>query len=801
MPNAASIRRGKWLLAAGALVGLGLLGAVVYRSSPAAIAAALTGGGLPLLVASIYRLVPLTFNTLSWRALLPHKGRPRFRTLLRLRWIGESLNALLPLPVVQVGGDLARARLLTVGGMSGAQATAAMVADLTVSAATQVLFTLLGVAALALAAPSHERVRTGSIVAAAVFTTASAIALVGVARMGVRRMVAALPQRGRSGPFVARLAAGAAEVDRALSSLIARKGDLVRACAWHTAAWLGNAGETWLILALLGHPVSFAAALAIESLSACARGAAFVVPSGLGVQEGAIVLVAALFGIGAPEALALAIVKRGRELLVGLPAMLAWWMSEHRAIGSFLGRRRDTMKDGERTITLPGPGIVTARTEPPLRVGVLVDLHWSPTAGGHVKTWERLASAAASLGEEVDLTVHFLGAMEATHVVAPNVRYRIHRPALSTASLPFLSHVPDHTDIAPFHPQLASELRAYDVIHTTDGGFASARTAARVAKRHGIPLVNSVHTTTPYYTRVFTAATVERLAGRGGLARVLARLDLAGRAEARMQRRLDAHQRACAFVLASRESERARLGELVGPDRVGLLRRGIDHLLFDPRRRDRLWLQTALGVPQDRQVVICVGRLDRIKNVLLLAQAIRLLAERGRPVHLLCPGKGADQDAVVALLGDRVTCPGVLDPDTLARAYASADLCAQPAVVEELSNAVLEASSSGLPLLVGEASGSGRFVVEGETGLTVTGSTPAEWALALEGVLENPARLAAMAKAARAWSIENVPTWRQVLREDLVPVWRRAKQGAASVVSDAIGLKSQRWQQEPEVGT
>ena len=87
--------------------------------------------------------------------------------------------------------------------------------------------------------------------------------------------------------------------------------------------------------------------------------------------------------------------------------------------------------------------------------------------------------------------------------------------------------------------------------------------------------------------------------------------------------------------------------------------------------------------------------------MLVLAQAIRALADRGVPVHLLCPGKGPDKDALVALLGDRVSCPGVLVPDTLARAYASADLCAQPAVIEELSNAVLEASSSGLPLLVG----------------------------------------------------------------------------------------------------
>src|SRR6185436_6939828 len=96
----------------------------------------------------------------------------------------------------------------------------------------------------------------------------------------------------------------------------------------------------------------------------------------------------------------------------------------------------------------------------------------------------------------LDLTVHFSGAEEATHDVAPNVRYRIHRPVLSTASLPFLSHIPDHTDLAPHNPRLGNHLAGYDVIHTTDT-FAFARTAARVARRHGIPLVSSVHTTIP----------------------------------------------------------------------------------------------------------------------------------------------------------------------------------------------------------------------------------------------------------------------------------------------------------------
>ena len=71
--------------------------------------------------------------------------------------------------------------------------------------------------------------------------------------------------------------------------------------------------------------------------------------------------------------------------------------------------------------------------------------------------------------------MHFSGTEEATHVIAPHVRYRIHRPIFSTARLPFLSHVPDHSDIAPYNPSLARALGDYDVIHTTDAVLASVR--------------------------------------------------------------------------------------------------------------------------------------------------------------------------------------------------------------------------------------------------------------------------------------------------------------------------------------
>ena len=98
-----------------------------------------------MLAASLYRFVPVELNAAAWQALLARRRLP-WLTMLRLRWIGEAVNALLP--AAQIGGDFARARLLTAGGVPAGEATAAMVADVAIGAITQVVFTFLGAAAL-----------------------------------------------------------------------------------------------------------------------------------------------------------------------------------------------------------------------------------------------------------------------------------------------------------------------------------------------------------------------------------------------------------------------------------------------------------------------------------------------------------------------------------------------------------------------------------------------------------------------------------------------------------------------------
>lgn len=61
-----------------------------------------------------------------------------------------------------------------------------------------------------------------------------------------------------------------------------------------------------------------------ESLGQAVRAAAFAVPGALGVQEGGYVVLGGALGIPPDTCLALSLAKRAREILLGLPGLLAW---------------------------------------------------------------------------------------------------------------------------------------------------------------------------------------------------------------------------------------------------------------------------------------------------------------------------------------------------------------------------------------------------------------------------------------------------------------------------------------------
>jgi putative membrane protein len=281
-------------------------------------------GVIPIAVICIYRLVTLALNARSWQLLLPPSERPGFPTLLRLRWIGESVNGLLP--VAQVGGDVARASLVAARGVPRAQAAASMMADLWTGIITQVVFGIGGAIALMRVQRQGGAIwgKTTEILAGLALSTLPMVVLFSLYRFGAGRFMGRLAQKSQARGRLLRLAGGLGRLDQAMTSLLARERALASAFAWHLVGWVSQVGETWILLALMNASVSFGAALAIESMATAARGAAFFVPSGLGVQEVTIVSMSRLVGIPMEAAIALGIAKRARELLLGIPGLVAW---------------------------------------------------------------------------------------------------------------------------------------------------------------------------------------------------------------------------------------------------------------------------------------------------------------------------------------------------------------------------------------------------------------------------------------------------------------------------------------------
>jgi glycosyltransferase 2 family protein len=80
----------------------------------------------------------------------------------------------------------------------------------------------------------------------------------------------------------------------------------------------------------MGTRIDLPAVIAIESIVYAIRSVAVIIPNALGVQEGAYILLAPLFGLGTDSALAISVLKRARDIAIGVPVLLLWQAAEGR---------------------------------------------------------------------------------------------------------------------------------------------------------------------------------------------------------------------------------------------------------------------------------------------------------------------------------------------------------------------------------------------------------------------------------------------------------------------------------------
>ncbi|MDP6589942.1 MAG: lysylphosphatidylglycerol synthase domain-containing protein [Alphaproteobacteria bacterium] len=319
------------------IAGIGVIIALVIYQGAGDVAAAIAAVGWGLVFVIVSRMVPIALDGYVWRFLFPRETPRPVALLLWARWIGEGVNTLMP--AFQVGGALVRTRLLVMRGIPGKIVGASVVVDLTLSTLTQLLFTLVGVGLL-LARYGDNDIARG----AGAGVGLGMILVVGFCvfqHRGLFGFLVGLVSRVARGRDWVKAVGGAEELDKAIRLLYRRRWALTFNAAGQMLAWALGAAEIWLALYFMDIPITIADALLLESLILAVRAAAFFVPGALGVQEGAFVLIGAVIGLGPEVALALSLIKRVRELVIGAPALLAWQLAEGKHLFSprpILGR-------------------------------------------------------------------------------------------------------------------------------------------------------------------------------------------------------------------------------------------------------------------------------------------------------------------------------------------------------------------------------------------------------------------------------------------------------------------------------
>lgn len=293
------------------------------------------GWGIALVIA--VHFLPVLATALGWRAVAGAVWRGSVGVFLWARVLREAINGLLP--VAQVGGDVVGARVLTFRGCRVNVAAASVLVDVTLEVVTQVAFTLLGVGLLLLVR-QHGDVVEGAVIGVGV-AIPIAIGLVLAQRWGavafVERQLERLALRF-GWPGLGSLA----NLHETIMAMYRDRRAMAAATAWHFATWLLDVVETWVILSVLHADIGLLQVLIIESLGQAIRSAAFLVPGALGVQEGGYLLLGVSFGLSPQVALSVSLVKRIRELAIGVPAMLAWQVIEGRRLVGTGGDAGDT---------------------------------------------------------------------------------------------------------------------------------------------------------------------------------------------------------------------------------------------------------------------------------------------------------------------------------------------------------------------------------------------------------------------------------------------------------------------------
>jgi glycosyltransferase involved in cell wall biosynthesis len=146
----------------------------------------------------------------------------------------------------------------------------------------------------------------------------------------------------------------------------------------------------------------------------------------------------------------------------------------------------------------------------------------------------------------------------------------------------------------------------------------------------------------------------------------------------------------------------------------------VDGRRFSPDSQARARVRQELGIPEDQFCIGCVGNLILVKDHLTLLKAVDGFALACRKWRLLIIGDGPELPKLVEFVNnhevwkDRVCFLG--RSNRVPELLRAMDVFVLSSVTEGISNSVLEAMATGLPVIVTATGGNPEVVIHGDSG-------------------------------------------------------------------------------------
>ncbi|MDJ0948644.1 MAG: flippase-like domain-containing protein [Alphaproteobacteria bacterium] len=308
------------------LAGLVLLGFVVAETDMAEVWERLSEVGIwGIVVILLIHLVSTVGEAIGWQLTLPsvRLSRGWLYRLWMLRCVGSAYNNITPF--ASLGGEPVKAVVLKRHyGVGYREGSASLILDRTAGALGLALFLIVGFLVLLAAGSLPPEYTTAAGTGLALLSGG----ILGFFLVQRFKLVSRLGGRlgGRGPKFLQRTIETVGDVeDRLVTFYTVHRARFAGAVAVSFVNWGLGTFEIYFALYFLGHSVTFADAVVIEAVTVLVRNALFFIPAGVGVQDGAFYLVtAAITGSGA-LGLALAVLRRFREIAWVLTGLILGW--------------------------------------------------------------------------------------------------------------------------------------------------------------------------------------------------------------------------------------------------------------------------------------------------------------------------------------------------------------------------------------------------------------------------------------------------------------------------------------------